>query len=137
MGGGFLSLELEDTQEVVGTSKRRRLSGRLEELVLRIEGGLEERRVPLTEPKQTKLQKESRREEGVSGGGRKVKKLVGRFGEEQSKITSYFGKGGVGGGTLENSGMERGPLQHTTVLRDNKRKAGNNRGSVGSKRGRW
>ena len=59
---------------MVGTSKRRRLSGRVEELVLRIEGGLEERRVPLTEPKQTKLQKESRREEGVSGGGRKVKK---------------------------------------------------------------
>ena len=76
VGGGFISLELEDTQEVVGTSapKRRRLSGRVEELVLRIEGGVEERKVPLTEPKQTKLQKESRREEGVSGGGRKVKK---------------------------------------------------------------
>ena len=142
-GGGFISLELEDTQEVVGTSapKRRRLSGRVEELVLRIEGGVEERKVPLTEPKQTKLQKESRREEGVIGGGRKVMKLVGRFGGEQSKITSYFGRGGVGGGLLENSGMERGPLQHTTaVLRDNtnKRKAEtDDRGSVGSKRGRW
>jgi hypothetical protein len=59
----------------------------------------------------------------------RVKKLLGRFGGGQSKITSYFGKGGV----LENSGMEQGPLQHTTVLRDNKRKAeSDDRGSVGS-----
>jgi hypothetical protein len=39
VGGGFLSLELEDTQEEVGTSKRRRLSGRVEELVLRKKEG--------------------------------------------------------------------------------------------------
>ena len=103
-------------------------------MVLRIEGGVGERMLPL--PKQTQLQNESRREEGESGRCRKFKKLVGRFGGEQSKITTYFGKGGVGGGAVENSGIERGPLQHT-VLRDNKRKVGSDRGSVGSKRGRW
>ena len=59
------------------------------------------------------LQVESGREEG--GGG-----LVRRFGGEQSRITSYFGRWEVGGRTLENLGMERG-------------------GSVGlkSKKGRW
>ena len=56
--------ELDDTEEEVGTSKRRRLSGWVEELVLRIEGGVGERKLPI--PKQKQLQKESRREEGGS-----------------------------------------------------------------------
>ena len=94
-------MELEDTQEEVGKSKRRRLRGRVEEIVLRIEGGGGESMLPL--PTQTQLQTESRREEGGNGRCRKVKKLFGRFGGEQSKITSYFGKGGVGGGAVENS----------------------------------
>ena len=96
---------------------------------------MEDRLKPL--PIQTQqLHTESRMKEGGSGRCRNVKKLVGMFGGEQSRITSYFGKGVIGGGIVENSGTERGPLKHTG-LKDNKRKAGCDRGSVGSKRGRW
>ena len=76
------------------------------------------------------------------GGGRNVRQLVGRFGE-QSNIISYFG-GGVGSGqkfvkkVSQNLGSERGPLhlQHAGV----KRKADEcTVGSVGSekKKVRW
>ena len=95
-GGRLLSLKEGDAQEEVGRQKRRRLSGRVEEIVLRMEGGVGEERL-LPEPTQTEitLHSESRSGKGGGGGGRNVRQLVGRFGE-QSKITTYFG--GVGGG---------------------------------------
>ena len=94
VGGGLLSLKEGDAQEEVGRQKRRRLSGRVEEIVLRMEGGVGEERL-LPEPTQTDitLHSESRSGKGGGGGGRNVRQLVGRFGE-QSKITSYFGGGG-------------------------------------------
>ena len=106
-GGGLLSLGEEGVQEELGPTRLRRESGRIEEIVMQIEGGGGETEIPL--PMQTHhLQVELGREEGGGGRVRNVKRLVRRFGGEQSRITSYFGRGEVGGGTLENSGMERG-----------------------------
>ena len=139
--GGLLFLMEGDTQEELGPTKRRRLSGRVEEIVLRMEGGAGEvGLLPKTIQTDITLQSESRRGKGGGGGGRNVRQLVGRFGE-QSKITSYFG-GGVGSGqkfvkkVSQNLGSERGPLQHAGV----KRKADEcTVGSVGSekKKVRW
>ena len=77
--GGLLSLREGDTQEELGPTTRRRLSGRVEEIVLRMEGGAGEEEL-LPEPIQTEitLQSESRSEEGGGGGGRNVRRLVGR-----------------------------------------------------------
>ena len=70
----MLSLSKGDTMEEFGPTKRRRLSGRVEEIVQRLEVGGGEMVVHI----QTQLRSESRRKGG--GGGRNCKRLVGRFG---------------------------------------------------------